>query len=225
MNLKSSPSVVALLGDVVNSRAASDRVRLHRGLVAGLVRSSDGASPLRVTVGDEFQGTYGTLGAALDAAFRIRIDLLPDIDVRIGLGRGPVVDLDVEEGLQDGPGWWAAREAIEDVERSSRGTALRQLRTGYRWAAPSAPPSSTAPATGERSAEEDAVNAALACRDQLVGSLSDRGLRVLAGLLGGASQADLAKREGVSASAVSQQVRSQGIGAILHAHELVRRLP
>ena len=215
MNLKSSPSVVALLGDVVNSRAASDRVRLHRGLVAGLVRSSDGASPLRVTVGDEFQGTYGTLGAALDAAFRIRIDLLPDIDVRIGLGRGPVVDLDVEEGLQDGPGWWAAREAIEDVERSSRGTALRQLRTGYRWAAPSAPPSSTAPATGERSAEEDAVNAALA----------DRGLRVLAGLLGGASQADLAKREGVSASAVSQQVRSQGIGAILHAHEMLRRLP
>ncbi len=217
MNLKSNPSVVALLGDVVDSRAASDRRRLHRGLVTGLARFSDAGSSLRVTVGDEFQGTYDTLGAALDTAFRVRIALLPGIDVRIGLGRGPVVDLDVEEGLQDGPGWWAAREAIEDVERSSRGTALRQLRTGYR-SAPDQPPS-------ERAGEEDAVNAALACRDHLVGSLSERGLRILAGLLEGASQADLAAHEGVSASAVSQQVRSQGIGAILHAHEQLRRLP
>lgn len=39
------------------------------------------------------------------------------------------------------------------------------------------------------------------------------------------TQAELATREGVSASAVSQRVRGDGIGAVLAAHELLRVLP
>ena len=39
------------------------------------------------------------------------------------------------------------------------------------------------------------------------------------------TQAELAEREGISASAVSQRVRVDGIGAVLAAHELLRRLP
>lgn len=207
-------ATVALLGDVVDSRGSDDRPGMHRALTTAL-RRVDTVAPseqgLAVTVGDEFQATYATLGAALDAALRVRLSLLPDVDVRIGVGRGQVVDLDRERGLQDGPGWWAARAAVELVEKQSRGTALRAWRVGYR--------------AEEPAATDEAINAALVCQDQLIGSLSERALRLLGGLLDGRSQAELAEQEGITASAVSQQVRSHGIGAILHAHELLRRLP
>jgi hypothetical protein len=207
---------VSLLGDVVGSRRAPDRVALHarlREVLTAVDAEVDSDPALAVTVGDEFQGRYPTLGSALDAALRVRLALLPAVDVRIGLGRGPVVDLETGTGLQDGPGWWAAREAVEAIEASARGGGLKSLRTAYRESTP------------ERAGTQDAVNAALACQDQLVGSLSERGLRLLAGLLAGATQAELAAREGISPSAVSQQVRTQGIGAILHAHGMLRRLP
>lgn len=218
MKMKSDTSVCTLLGDVVDSRAAGDRAHLHRALVGALddVAASDGHA-LAVTVGDEFQGVYPRLGAALDAGLRVRLHLLPEVDVRIGIGRGPVMDLDPSRGLQDGPGWWAARAALERVETQSRGTALRELRTGYLAASDETEAAPTDDLT-------EAVNAALACRDHLVGSLSERSLRLLTGLLEGRSQSELAEQEGISGSAVSQQVRSHGIGAILHAHELVRRL-
>ena len=75
---------------------------------------------LRVTVGDEFQGTYATLGEAVEAALRVRLALLPEVDTRFGLGRGEVTVLDARRGIEDGPGWWAARAAIEEVDRGRR---------------------------------------------------------------------------------------------------------
>lgn len=124
-----------LLGDIVNSRAVDDRSRLHRDVVGalGAVNAEvSGIDGLDVTVGDEFQGRYRTLGAALDAALRIRLHLLPRVDVRIGIGYGAVENLEDTGRLQDGPGWWAAREAIEGVESSARRAGLRSLRTAYR---------------------------------------------------------------------------------------------
>lgn len=219
VDVKDHTSRVALLGDIVDSRSAPDRADLHRRLVATLARVDEvvpSRAGLRVTVGDEFQGVYDTLGGALDAGLRIRLGLQPDVDVRIGIGRGEVLDLDTTSGIQDGPGWWLAREAIEEVEAAARGTALRALRTAYRSVLEEP---GSAPVV-------DAVNAALACRDHLMGSLTGRSLRLLQGLLDGdTTQADLAAREGISPSAVSQQVRTHGIGAILHAHDLLRRLP
>lgn len=214
MMVKARASAVTLLGDVVDSRGAQDRAALHRRLVTALDQVDSAApseSGLRVTVGDEFQGVYPRLGEALDVALRVRLAVLPDLDVRIGVGRGEVIDLDRDRGLQDGPGWWAARSAVEQVERSARGTALRAWRVGY--------------VADQPEPTDDAVNAALVCQDQLVGSLSERALRLLAGLLEGRTQAELAEEEGITPSAVSQHVRSHGIGAILHAHEMLRRLP
>jgi hypothetical protein len=73
---------------------------------------------------------------------------------------------------------------------------------------------------------EAAVNAALLCRDHLVGSLSDRSLRLLRGLMDPhTTQGRLAAAEGISASAVSQRVRTDGLGVVLAAHELLRDLP
>ena len=213
--MKNNTSPVVVIGDVVSSRTAADRRHLHRvvertlATVDGLVAAREG---LRVTVGDEFQATYSSLGAALDAALLVRIDLLPEVDVRIGVGRGEVTVLDAERGLQDGPGWWSAREAVEAAEAAAERAATRWSRTAYRSADPD-------PA-------QDAVNAALLCRDHLVGSLSERSVRLLRGLMEPqATQLELAEREGISASAVSQRVRADGIGAVLAAQALLRDLP
>lgn len=215
MKSGASPSACHLLADVVGSRGARDRRSLHRA-VDRAAREVESAVPalrsLRVVVGDELQGSYPTLGAALDAALRLRLTLLPEVDVRVGIGRGEVTVLDAARGIEDGPGWWAAREAVEAVEADAARAATRHLRTAYQPAGadPLAP----------------AVAAALLCRDHLVGSLSTRSVRLLRGLMDPrTTQAELAAAEGISPSAVSQRVRADGIGAVLAAHEHLVGLP
>jgi SatD family (SatD) len=213
MKVTTSPSVV--IGDIVGSRAADDRQRVHDHLVAALETVRSLVPPergMRVTVGDELQGVYATLGEALDAAFLLRLHCLPEFDVRLGIGRGGVTVLEEARGIEDGPGWWAARDAVEAAEESAARAATRTLRTVYRSA--------------EADPLQDAVNAALLCRDHLVGSVSDRSVRLLRGLMEpDTTQAELAAREGISASAVSQRVRADGLGSVLEAQELLRGLP
>ena len=215
--MKSSASRCTLIGDIVGSRGSVDRADLHRAVEAAL-RQVDDAVPsltgLRVTVGDEFQGSYATLGEALDAGLRVRLALLPDVDTRIGIGRGSVTTLDPDRGIEDGPGWWAARSAVEAAEEAAAKPATRHVRTALRVAA------------SEDDTAVDAVNAALLCRDHLVGSCSERSIRLLRGLMQPhTTQGDLATLEGISPSAVSQRVRADGLGAVLAAHDLLRRMP
>lgn len=204
--------VATLIGDVVGSRSARDRAALHDVLtaaLAGLNQASRPLVPLRVTVGDEFQGCFESLGAALSAALRVRLDLLPAVDVRIGLGWGRITVLDDSPRIEDGPGWWAAREAIEAVASDAGKAALRSSRTAYRRARDTSGP------------EEASVNAALRLRDQLVGGLSEPSLGVLRDLLDHRSQTEIATRLGVSASAVSQRVRSNGLGMIVAVESML----
>ena len=224
--MKDQASRCVVIGDLVDSRGAPNRRTLHRAVEKALV-SVNAAVPavteLRITVGDEFQGGYTTLGAAIEAALRVRLELLPSADVRVGIGRGPVQLLDAERGIEDGPGWWAARAAIEEVEQAAARAATRHLRTAYR----PAPELIDAPGPGGPGigADADAVNAALLCRDHLVGSLSQRSVRLLRGLMDPhTTQSELATLEGISASAVSQRVRADGIGAVLAAEDLLRGL-
>lgn len=216
-SMKNNASRCTLIGDIVGSRGSVDRADLHRAVEAAL-RQVDDAVPsltgLRVTVGDEFQGSYATLGEALDAGLRVRLALLPDVDTRVGIGRGSVTTLDPDRGIEDGPGWWAARSAVEAAEEAAAKPATRHVRTALR-VAPS-----------EDDTAVDAVNAALLCRDHLVGSCSERSIRLLRGLMQPhTTQGDLAALEGISPSAVSQRVRADGLGAVLAAHDLLRRMP
>jgi hypothetical protein len=162
-----------------------------------------------ITLGDEFQGVYATLGDALTAAFHIRAGLRPH-DVRFGVGRGPVQLLDRERGIHDGPAYWAARDAIEDAARLAGKAALRTTRTVY------GPPDA---------AVAVAVNAALHGLDHILGSLSAVSWRILAGRLAGQTQKEIAEREGITPSAVSQRVRSDGIGVAMEAMRMLGELP
>ena len=206
-------SVATLIGDVVGSRRVVDRTASHKALNRALRDVAAGAfDPPAFTVGDEFQGSYPAVGQAIDAALSLRLAVAPDIDVRFGIGWGAVMVLDAEAGIQDGPGWWAAREAIEWTASAQRQPGLALVRTSFR---------------SEKDARQDvdAINAALLCRDHLLGSLDDRSLRILKGMLTNQTKKDIAAAESISASAVSQRAGRDGLDLIVQASQYLRSVP
>ena len=71
--------IATLIGDVVGSRDVADRVGLHDRLVAAIDAVNEQLAPvvpLRITVGDEYQGGFATVGDALAAALVSRDALL-----------------------------------------------------------------------------------------------------------------------------------------------------
>lgn len=212
--VKSTPSLRAtLIGDVVGSRRARDRPALHRRVATALRQVADGAlDPPAFTVGDEFQGSYPSLGAAIDAALTVRLLLAPETDVRFGIGWGTVAILDADAGIQDGPGWWTARAAIQQTAEAQRQPGFTLVRTTFR-------------ADDDTRADVAAVNAALICRDHLLGSLDERSLRIVRGLMTGRTKKELAAAEGISPSAVSQRAARDGLDLIVRASQYLRSLP
>lgn len=189
-----------VIGDLVGSRRLADRAGAQRAVGVALARVNDLLDPAQqfeATVGDEFQGATERLADAVLASLLVRLHLLPAIDVRCGIGHGEVVVHDETRRplLQDGPGWWAARDAL-DVLGGPRAAGRRTWYVG--------------PGAGR-------VTAFLLTRDALVDRLNERGLRVLRGALEGRTQRELAEAEGVSASAISQQF-ARGVGALRDAH-------
>lgn len=203
-------AVATLIGDVVGSRGAADRGALHRALtqaIASVNGTLDPVVPLRITVGDEYQGAFAEVGSALVATLRLRLAIAPVADVRHGVGWGPISVLSEEPRVEDGPGWWSAREAIE-VVHAEETSGARGVRTAYRRAEGSGP-------------DEGAINAALLMRDTLVTALGQPSVGALRGLLSGMSQREIAAELGVSASAVSQRVRRDGLAALAAADRLL----
>lgn len=208
-------AVATVIGDVIGSRVAPDRQRLHERVTKALARVNETRAPvlpLRLTVGDEYQGAFATVGEALRATLWLRLELLPEHDLRHGVGWGEVSVLQDRPRVEDGPGWWAAREAIVAVEAAEATSGDRGRRTAFRVAAE---------LYAGRSGEQHAVEAALTLRDQMIHGLSDRSVSVLRGLLAGRTQREVADELGISASAVSQRVRADGLAALMAADELM----
>ncbi len=207
MTVADAVSLHTLIGDLVASRGLADRAAAQdrlRVVLDEVNEALDPAQPLEATLGDEFQGGFTEVEQALRAGLLVRLALLPVVDSRCGVGYGEVR---VHDGsrrplLQDGPGWWAARQAVESLAG-----ARPHRRTGF---------VSSAPGPDTR-----AVEAFLDVRDQLVAHLNDRGQRILRLALLGQSQKDIATAEDVWPSAVSQQF-SRGVGAIVDAHAHLR---
>jgi hypothetical protein len=209
VRVKSDASRATLIGDVVGSRQATDRALLHRRISAALADVGAAAvDPPAFTVGDEFQGSYPTVGDAIDAALLVRLATAPGIDVRFGIGWGAVTVLDQLARIQDGLGWWAARDAIEATAAAQRRPGLALVRTTFS-------------AEADRT-DVDAINAALMCRDHLLGSLDDRSLRILKGLMNNQPKKDIAEAERISPSAVSQRAGRDGLDLIVLASEHLR---
>jgi hypothetical protein len=209
---------IAVIVDVSKSRSHPDRRELQGllerafGTVNELV---DATQPLEATVGDEFQAVYADLGLAVRATLLARLALPDGVDCRFGLGHGELRT--VGEGkagpLQDGSAWWSARDAITEA-RDREYAKQPFLRTWFR-SAEGSPLDAVAPAS------EDFVNAYLTTRDHLVTAMSARERRLLLGQLLGDTQSELAEREQITQSAVSQNLRRSGASAVLAGETLL----
>ena len=212
--MKADASVrVALIGDLVGSRRSASRSEVQQRLVDALAVTNEmtpSVQELAPTIADEFQGVYDDVGSALRASLVVRLALPADVDCRCGIGVGTLEFVGTAEygHTQDGPAWWAARDAIVEAKRRESGQNKR-LRS---WI--------VVPET-EGGVDVGLVNAFLLCRDELVSRLDARQRRLVLGVLQGTSQKDLAASEGISPSAVSQSLHRAGAFAIIGATELM----
>ncbi|WP_308491321.1 SatD family protein [Microbacterium terrisoli] len=204
--------VVAVTADMIGSRQLEDRARAQRTLDDAIARVEDDLPladrALKPTVGDEQQGVYPTLEAALGSLLLLRLALPDAVGVRFGLGIGAVGVIPSEAaaaGISDGPGWWAARAAIDHVHKLEQ----RQVPGVRTWVVAH---------DSEPAAAQDAVrwaNAYLLARDQLVSDMSERTRRLTYGRCLGRTQRRLAASEEITQSAVSQALASSGAAAIV----------
>jgi hypothetical protein len=156
------------------------------------------------------------------AALLIRLELLPEIDTRYGIGWGEIEVFDASRrpAAQDGPGWWAARDALTEVERRAERTQSRSIRT---WFVDGSADDSVGSGAHPSTLAGFAI-AFLSVRDEIIAGMDDRKLRLLRGVLAGATQAELAQAEGVTQSAVSQLLTRSGAHAVRLAHEQLDRM-
>lgn len=209
--------VIAVLADIVGSRALDDRTAAQRILDDTIAYVETdlplAAKPLRPTVGDEQQGVYDDLADALVSLLMIQLRLPDGVAFRFGIGVGEVRAVESVHGeLADGPGWYAARAAIDTVH-AREGRAVPRTRS---W---------IVGAPGQDEVMESTIaasNAYLLVRDELVGAMSERVRRLTYGRLIGRSQHELAADEGVSQPSVSKALRTAGAAAILEGVAALR---
>lgn len=200
-------SGTAVIADIVGSRTLRDRSGAQRAIVDTAARVHTdhpvAVSPLVPTVGDEFQAVYPDLAAALTSLLLIQLDLPEGVQLRFGVGVGEVEPVDGT--ITDGPGWWAARAAIDEAHRL-QDRAVPRARTRV------------AAADGQDSVMLERIayaNAYALTRDELIASMSERARRLTYGRCLGRTQRELADAEGISQPAVSQALASAGSAALV----------
>ena len=217
----------SLIGDVVSSREHVDRATLQGALEEALAAANAEVAslqPLTPTLGDEFQGVYAGLGEALGATLLVRLALAGEAEVRFGIGWGAIQTLEPGRGAlgQDGPAWWAAREAVDRVRRSvSRRGKPRGTRTMFALGEGGTDPFAGRQPGSIPRGVEPLVNAHLVTRDELVARMDPRDARIALGLIRGHSATELAAAEGVTQPAISQRAISGGAYAIVESHRLL----
>ena len=205
-----------MIGDVIHSRRHPDRSALQAILLQVFTEVDEDFDPLqeyRMTLGDEFQGLFTSIGEALLSSFRLRVSLLlMGVDVRFGVGWGeiPVHDAAQAPFAQDGPGWWHAREALERVQTTEQKREWpKKCRTALH---------------SDCSERDSLANAFLICRDSLLENMDEVDLNLILGHLRGETTIDMAKTLGISRSAITQRQQGHGIYAVLRAHEQIEAL-
>ncbi|KZE90219.1 SatD family protein [Microbacterium sp. TNHR37B] len=203
-------NVVVTIADIVGSRLLEDRSEAQAVIESAVARVDDdlplARHRLAATVGDEFQGEYATLTDALRSLLLVQLALPDGIELRFGVGIGPIEEVTSPGGgISDGPGWWAAREAIDGVHRL-QDRAVPSARTRV------------VAGVGEDAVmktEARMANAYLLARDEVVGAMSERARRLTYGRCLGRTQRELAAAEGITQPAVSQALAGAGAPAVI----------
>ena len=116
-----------LMGDIVGSERAPSVKAVHRAFNKAVTRANEInaahiASPLTITLGDEFQGLLTRFAAAWDAATALRLELLVDgIPCRFVVGSAKLeTPVNTKEAWNMmGSGLSAAREKLNDKRTAS----------------------------------------------------------------------------------------------------------
>lgn len=214
-------SATAVIADIVGSRKIENRATAQQSILEAFDTALDYVDILerpRETVGDEFQAVFATKADAL--VFTAIVPLLLDagLELRFGLGSGLPRTV-TPSGIQDGPGWWAARSAIDEAGRRQRG----RFPTTRSWFHDGRRESGTASALADARHEEALANAYLVERDATIARLGGRERRWLLELLAGRSQREVAAGAGLSQPAVSQALGRLGGTQLLEGIRVLRR--
>lgn len=203
--------IAALIGDLVASREAPDRVALQDALNAALTyinATVPHIDPCIVTLGDEFQGTFAHPEHALAATALAQCHLGHGA-VRFGIGVGTrtIIDPDRIPFGQDGPAWWAARAAIDTT------TNAVHMRTGYQRASETLRHPNANMVHNMHTADTTTVGL-LGPRDTLFSLLNSTDRAITLGLFAGESQSAIGGKLGITQSAVSQRARRLGLATL-----------
>jgi|Deesub1362A_J573_1020465.scaffolds.fasta_scaffold03128_3 uncharacterized protein YukE len=189
---------LAIIGDVVASRAASDRARLQARLQAGLEQVNAAftgqlASTFVLTVGDEFQGLLRDASGLSRLLAQVSAALHP-VEVRFGLGIGPLdTPLRPRALGMDGPCFHRARAAVQRAEE--RRTALEV----------------------EVPLDQPALEIYSLLYSQLRQGWTAKQRQVVDLSMAGFNGRAMAARLGVSPSAISQRLHAAGAPAVIQA--------
>lgn len=197
-----------ITADIIGSRELPDRAAAQRAIDDAVARvHADLPIAERVltpTVGDELQGVYPDLPSALAALTLLRLALPDGVDLRFGVGVGEIGSVPSAAGdIAEGPGWWAARQAIDTLHAKQ----VRTMPRARTWV-------SAAPGAAD-AASVALANAYVWARDELISTMSERSRRLAYGRCLGRTQADLARAEGITQSAVSQALSAAGAAAVV----------
>ena len=113
----------ALIGDIIESRHLANRAQQQEALKQVLDNLNDRyqahlASRFSLTLGDEFQGLVKVGAPIFQMIDELRL-ALPELNLRFGLGLGEILT-SINPALSlgaDGPAYWRAREAIQQVHQ------------------------------------------------------------------------------------------------------------
>jgi hypothetical protein len=215
--------VVAIIADIVGSRELDDRDAAQLELERAFARQHDVAPLLEAfhpTVGDEFQALAVDISAALRATLAARLAFPDSIDCRFGLGLGDSREVSSSrpDDIRDGSAWWRAREAIEEAHRR-----MDAGRTTVRtWYVADAGAASADTASADTVAT---INAYLMMRDHVISRMKRLDRELTFGQLAGETQVELARRHGISQSAISQRLERSGGSALLATVDLTGGSP
>ncbi len=196
--------VIAVIGDLVGSKALADRAALQRKLKKQLERvgkeAKGLASPYTLTLGDEFQAVYRGAESVLGDIVVLLAEIHP-VRARFALGVGALTTrINAQQALgMDGPAFHQARAAL---------MALKEDRRLLRVA-------------GSEPKDWALANHVLNLLSHQVEGWTQNRLRVLAGLLRGKSVKEIERGLEISRVAIYKNIRAAALDEVVGiCHEL-----
>ncbi len=196
---------LCIIGDLVDSKKISGRSAFQKRLqrvIAQINRRQHAVSPWTLTLGDEFQVVYDIEVGVWQDLLSLIAELWPQ-RIRFAIAVGPLFTaINRKQALgMDGPAFHRAREIIQQMKKE-----------GGRIGIDAADPA--------KSEKALAIIASLAGKLLYNGRTATR-TRIFQGMLAGQSGTEIAKANGISASAVSQQIETAALEDLVSGARLI----